>query len=517
MTANPERAGIDPEEPQAQAGDVGPQRLEDAYLGERIARDHLEGKFLHASAFGWMKFDGRRWMPVSEEIVAEVVRVALTEFHCAQARSGADPARLQQTLRTLSTNRIRAILWIVKLRVTTDETFDAHPDLLNVRNGVVDLRDGTLRSHDPRLLLTKVTMVDYQPLAVHADWERALTALPADAAEWLQLRIGQGVTGYPVPDDRLVVLKGSGSNGKTTIVDALREALGGDYVVTLPERVLLARNGDHPTEMMVLRGARLALMEEFPELGHVNIKRVKDLHGTGEMSARHIAKDTVSWKPSHTVFVTTNYIPRVDESDDGTWRRLAMVDFPYHYREAHETYHGADDLPGDPNLRGRLRAGGDGQHEAVLAWVIAGAVRWYQNDRRMSPLPPSVHEATQAWRKSSDLLMRYMDDNLVFDSHAHVISTELFEDFKAWLKANGNVLWSDQSFTTRLSQHSEAMTHRVEKKRGVRASRPGLSRPQGICPDTAGGPHPKASFTAWLGIRFRTQSDEPESDHDSDE
>ena len=33
------------------------------------------------------------------------------------------------------------------------EEFDAHPDLLNVRNGVVDLRDGTLRPHDPQLLL----------------------------------------------------------------------------------------------------------------------------------------------------------------------------------------------------------------------------------------------------------------------------------------------------------------------------------------------------------------------------
>ena len=32
---------------------------------------------------------------------------------------------------------------------------------------------------------------------------------------------------------------------------------------------------------MTLRGARLAFMEEFPELGHLNVKRLKDLHGTG--------------------------------------------------------------------------------------------------------------------------------------------------------------------------------------------------------------------------------------------
>jgi putative DNA primase/helicase len=156
-----------------------------------------------------------------------------------------------------------------------------------------------------------------------------------------------------VPDDLLVVLKGSGSNGKTTIVDGVREALGPDYAVTLPDRVLLSRRTDHPTELMTLRDARLAFMEEFPELGHLNVKRLKDLHGTGEMTARYIAKDTVTWKPTHTIFVTTNYLPRVDESDDGTWRRLVLVDFPYRYRHAHEAKQTEFDRAGDPNLRQR--------------------------------------------------------------------------------------------------------------------------------------------------------------------
>jgi putative DNA primase/helicase len=106
--------------------------------------------------------------------------------------------------------------------------------------------------------------------------------------------------------------------------------------VTLPDRVLLARSTDHPTELMTLRGARLGLMEEFPEPGHLNVKRLKDLLGTGEMSARYCGTDSVTWKPSHTPFVTTNYLPRVDESDDGTWRRLVLLDFPYRYRQAHE-------------------------------------------------------------------------------------------------------------------------------------------------------------------------------------
>jgi phage/plasmid-associated DNA primase len=261
---------------------------------------------------------------------------------------------------------------------------------------------------------------------------------------------------------------------------------------------------------MTLRGARLGLMEEFPELGHLNVKRLKDLLGTGEISARYCGKDSVTWKPSHPPFVTTNYLPRVDESDDGTWRRLVLLDFPYRYRQAHEAKQTAFDRVGDPNLRERLRRGGDGQHEAVLAWLVAGAVKWYRNGQRMPPAPGSVREATQAWRKTSDLLMRYMDDRLVFDDESHVVATELFDDFTQWLKDNGNMAWSDQSFSARLGQHSEAVANGVEKKRGVRASRPGLSRRRGGTIGATGVVLPK-TYTAWLGLRFRTQDDDTET------
>ena len=495
-------------------GDVRPQRLEDALIGEWIARNHLQG-FIHAKGLGWLKFDERRWKPVEEIIVAEVVRQALIEFHRSEAQSGAEASRLQQISRMLSASRIRAITYVTKLCKTTGDAFDAHPDLLNVHNGVVDLRDGTLRPHDPGLLLTKVTMVDYVPGATHPDWRRALTALPDGAPDWLQIRMGQGLTGHQPPDDVMVVLKGSGANGKTTIFDGVREATGPDYAVTLPERVLLARTGDHPTELMVLRGARLGLIEEFPELGHLNVKRLKDLHGVGEMTARYCGRDSVTWKPSHTVFVTTNYLPRVDESDHGTWRRLALVDFPYRYRKADEPIETKWDLAGDPTLRERVRLGRDGQHEAVLAWLIEGAVKWHRNSQVMPQAPASVRKATAAWRGTSDLLLRYMHDTLVFDGARHVMSIELFEDFRLWLTANGHVAWSDQSFTARLSQHPKALANEVEKKPKVRPSRPGLSRHRGGGLDSL--KPPPRQFSAWLGIRFRTPDDDEEISDDLDE
>ena len=49
----------------------------------------------------------------------------------------------------------------------------------------------------------------------------------------------------------------------------------------------------------------------------------------------------------------------------------------------------------------------------MLAWLVDGAVKWYQNGQEM-PEPPAVVEAAkETWRTQVDVLLRYMADELV--------------------------------------------------------------------------------------------------------
>jgi putative DNA primase/helicase len=494
--------GQEPEHPEG-------NRYEDAYIGAQLAKQYLKGSYIFARAFGWMKYDGRRWKDVGDEIVFNVLRKAVIELHRDRANGEADVAELRKIDGLLSTGRIRAIQTVAKSFLAVEAAeFDHQPDLMNVRNGVVDLRTGELKAHDPELMFTKVTPTDYIPGAGHPDWRKALEALPDDETrKWVQLRLGQGITGYPTPDDVMVVLKGSGENGKSTLIDGVRKALGKEYAPSVPNKVLLARPSDHPTELMTLRGARLAFMEEFPELGHLNVKRLKDLHGTEELNARYCGKDNVSWCATHTLMVTTNYEPKVDESDPGTWRRLAMVEFPYRFRKLHEQVEKGNDRPGDPNLRDRLRSGVE-QHQAVLAWLVEGAVKWHRGGKHMGPQPKAVADATRRWRDDTDLLGRYLRERIKPDQDAHVMATELFADFSEWLKSNGHREWSNQVFGSRLIQHSEAapgLDRKVIKRRKNISRGGGL---EGLKP-------PPNSYTAWLGIRFREETDDLEENPDN--
>ncbi len=490
----------------SKAADHNPNSLADAHMAQTVAERALEGRYCWTSGLDWMKYTIGRWKQTTAEHVAEVVRQDVIRQHAQEAKAGASPERLKAVTGLLAAHRIRSIVQLAKGILEKDAAaFDRHPDLLNVGNGVVDLRTGKLLAHDPELLFTKITKVSYVSCASSSDWTTALTALPREVAEWMQVRIGQAATGHPTADDILPVAQGGGANSKTTFFGALQRALG-DHAVVVPERVLMANPSDHPTELMTLRGVRLALIEETPEARHLNVKRLKDTVGQPTMAARLIRQNNVTWETTHTLFVTTNYVPRVDETDHGTWRRLALVRFPYTYLAPGEITDNPMAQPAVPGLRERLREGRQGQHEAVLAWIIEGALRWYVNNRLIPPAPKQVRDDTQAWRAEADLIVSYGADRLYFEPGAHIVATELYDDFTKWLEDRGHRPWGENTFSSRIANHTLIETWRVYKKR-TRSSEGEPSR--------RGPMHPlPTQYSAWHGVRFRTERDPAQSASD---
>jgi putative DNA primase/helicase len=492
-------------------GDAAVGWLSDANISELLVDRVLRGKYCWAKRLGgWTRFDGKKWVPATDQDVIEQSRLFATDLVAEQVAKRADPDKIRAYTRRLSNGAVTAAANLARGQLLVDATeFDRHPDLLNVANGVVNLRTGKIGPHDPALLLTKCAPTEYDPGATHVDWDTAVAALPDEVAEWIQLRLGQAITGHPVPDDVLCVFHGAGSNGKTTITTGINRALGeGEHVVTVPDRVLLANPGDHPTELMTLRGARLALLEETPEARHLDVKRLKAVLGTTTMTARLIARDSVTWSPTHSLFVSTNYKPRVDEVDHGTWRRLALITFPYTYRRAGEDLESEYDRRGDPTLRQRIDAGRECQHRAVLRWLVDGARRWYAAGQVMGAPPKTVTDDTRAWRYETDLILRFYDDKLIPDAGYYVPGRDLYNVFAEWLAEHGYQKWTAQTFADRFGQHDE-----------IRAARPRISHTRiwlastllrdsrHICHFGVPSQLPER-FRAWIGVRLRTEDDD---------
>ena len=150
-----------------------PQRVpvDDARIAQFVAETELSGRFCWCGSLGWMRYTKTHWERTTDAAVNEQVRLAVIELHATEARQGADADRLKSISALFAAHRIRAITGLAKgiLEVRAEE-FDAHPDLLNVNNGVIDLRTGERRPARPGLcLLTKCAphKIDYKPGATH--------------------------------------------------------------------------------------------------------------------------------------------------------------------------------------------------------------------------------------------------------------------------------------------------------------------------------------------------------------
>lgn len=457
-----------------------PTSTDDASLIAWVAARGLDGRWCYSGGVGWRFWDGRRWVDRGEHDAREALRVVALDLCATVVRSGLPAAKVKAFLSLRTTGRLSSLTQLLKGVTSVDgESFDTHADLLNVGNGIVDLRTGELQPHDPTLMMSKISEIDFVPGATHDDWSKVLTCLEPEVMDWMQVRAGQAATGHPTSDDILPICVGGGENGKSTFIEGLARALG-QHATKVPEKLLRAGAGDHPTELMTLQGARLALIDETPEAGQLNVARLKAVLGQESMTARAIRKDNVTWQTSHSLFVTTNHVPRVVETDHGTWRRLVQVSFEKKY-------------PRDDSFRARINAGAGGIAEAALAWIVQGAKRWYDEGRIMPPAPAKVAEDTKKWRGSSDLVVAYIEDRLVFDPEACVTSTDFLDDVNEWLRDRRHREWSDQLVAARFGTHEEFM------KNGVAKTRP--KSPRGVV-SRSGIPDPSGRPTVWSGIRW---------------
>lgn len=484
----------------------------DSYLAETVAEEIMEGVFVWSAGLGWMEWTGVRWKSCPDESVIEAVRKwAVVKFSEA-IKTGTDgTARTRSEVidgwrSVLSKGRLSAIASLARGIVKRDtEEFDAHDHLINTTTGVVNLETGELTKPDPDLLMTKVTRGGYRPGCDHPDWTTALEAVPVDLRDWFQVRVGQAITGKPTPDGTLVVFQGSGENGKSAVsTDALVPALG-DYAGMASAKLLSASKGnEHSTEIADLRGQRLMIAEELTEGRSLNVVVLKRIMDVGRIKARFIRKDNIEFNASHSLFLTTNYIPVINETDHGTWRRLALVRFPYRFRKPKEALEHEDDRRGDPGLKDRIRDSKHGQHDAIVTWAISGAIK-YHTDPNSFHRPGRVIKDTEDWRATADRILGFWREVIKPDPDSHIWVNDLLETFNKWITDNGHAEWSKETFTPRFEQHSETAKRGVHKRK-IRGGQKGAGN---VARGLSRASLP-ARYDAWMKVSYRTQEEDDE-------
>lgn len=401
----------------------------------------------------WLTWDGRRWTVDSTGAAERCAKQTVKAIY-AEAGNAADEesrkALAKHALRCEAAQRIRAMLELATSEAgipLLPDALDADPWLLNVQNGTLDLRTGQLLPHDRRNLITKLVPAAYDPAATCPIWERFLLEIMdgnSDLVSFLQRTIGYALTG-DTSEQVIFILYGMGSNGKTVLLETLRDLLGGDYTVQLRSESLMVKWGDTiPNDIARLKGARLVSARESEQGKRLAESLIKEMSGGDTMTARFLHGEYFDFRPQFKLFLATNHKPVIRGTDKGIWRRVRLVPFTV-------TFEGAKK---DAQLARKLRQ----EWPGILAWTVRGCLEWQRNG---IDAPLAVTTATEDYRAESDPLAAFLAERTIEDASCEVQAKPLYEAYRHWCDESGEKADSHTIFGLHMK---ERRAHRVDSR-----------------------------------------------------
>ena len=125
------------------------------------------------------------------------------------------------------------------------------------------------------------------------------------------------------------VWNGSGSNGKSALMDIMTKVIGKDRAVPYGAEILLSSrpNTSLTPELVVLRGALVAFASETEESKRVSQGMIKHLTGDEEMTANPKYQGMITFKTTFQLVLSTNYLPSFSAHDNAFVDRLLILPF----------------------------------------------------------------------------------------------------------------------------------------------------------------------------------------------
>lgn len=221
---------------------------------------------------------------------------------------------------------------------------DSNPYLLCFTNGVFDFKAKEFRKGYPQDYITKTTGVPYNPVidvAVAAKINTFMEQLfpEPELNRYMWDHLASVLIGVK-KEQVFNMYKGSGSNGKSILTELMGLALG-DYKGVVPINLISDKRtniGSATPEIMKLKGIRYAVMQEPTEGMVINEGVLKELTGGDPLLGRALYCDSETFIPQFSLVVCTNSLFEIKSNDDGTWRRMKLVDFMAKFVSDDEMY-----------------------------------------------------------------------------------------------------------------------------------------------------------------------------------
>jgi len=412
------------------------------FFGDRIRYE--------TDAEKWLKYDNPVWkysggknsalFPFAQD---------LSKIIAQNATDDNDEQKLarQWKMKNTFTNSIELLKSFSDILITAED-LNTHKNLLNCKNGVIDLETGKLYPHNAKLLLTQCVNADYIPDCRDEILDKFFhSILPDDDTLQALLRfLGYSLTGN-VNEEKVLFIHGTGGNGKGTLTKMLLN-LFADYGCSFPIEAVLAnprvmKDADTATPAFAkLLWQRLAIADEIPASRKLEAAKFKILSAGDPVPIRKLFQDATEIKdPTHKMIFSGNHLPELDDvHDPGILRRWLQIKFEQDFTGSNC----------DTNLKQKLLT--NKVMQALLSMLVEQSIAWYKDGLIISD---KMERAKREYFTANDFITEFISEYC-----------EVGEGFEVKRKAFLTALKEEYPNETR-GMSDRALTEAIKKIDGI--------------------------------------------------
>jgi len=295
------------------------------------------------------------------------------------------------------------------------DKFNSHnPDLINLANGMLNIRDFSLTPHHPRYLSTVQLPHRYDPTADCPQFKKWLEQMLPDLDAREQL---QEIFGYCLAPGinyhKFFFFYGDGGTGKSTCIDVLSNLVGEENSVAVRLQEL-----DNAFVRQQLVGKRLYLAPELDRDSLKHMGLVKAITSGDPIHVEKKHKDGFSYRPQGRFIMASNVRPTTSDTSDGFFRRLCQVTWENKIPEDQKDY--------------QLLEKFKGEMDGILFWALQGLQRLMARGRFTSTESSQKAAAMIAMHRASakSFFERCVEDSGKTDTF--LCSEAIYDEYKKW-------------------------------------------------------------------------------------
>jgi putative DNA primase/helicase len=391
---------------------------------DRLRYDHTRG--------AWFQWTGKAWRQDQVKLAFSWCRRTCRQL---AKEAGAEDGDLARLARAATAAAVERFAQSDEAFAVTSTIWDADPFLMGTPGGTLDLRTGEIRQAIPEDHITKLTAITP---ARSPDCPRWLAFLEqVTNSDHALIRFLRQWCGYCLTGDTrehaLLFAHGDGGNGKGVFLNILAWTIG-DYARNAAMDTFTASQSDrHPTDLAMLRGARLVTASETEEGRAWAEARIKALTGGDTITARFMRQDFFEFRPEFKLTIIGNHKPILRNVDEAARRRINLA--PFLYKPPQQ----------DKQLEAKLREEGPG----ILRWMVEGCLDWQMNGLVR---PDVVVSATANYFSEQDTVHQWVEELCELDPRQSDTLAILFKSWSDYAMENGEKPGTTKWFSQTLAR-----------------------------------------------------------------